>query len=109
MSETDDTPYENTLPLEDLRREVRRSWDRENHLVIALRTLPEVPDWRVLHLLSRAAKFPEDGNIGKAMQHVHGFDAIAPRVESEMGAGLWSRIRSGLLDAALEPKAPTNG
>ena len=81
-------PYENTFSLDDLRKEVRRQWDTRNALVKALRELPEVPDWRVLKLLSHAAKFPEDGEIGKSMQRTHGFDAIAPRVEYEMGAGL---------------------
>lgn len=72
-------------------------WDASNALVKALRELPEVPDWRVLHLLSRAAQFPEDANIGKRMQREHGLDAIAPKVEYEMGAGMWSRLRAGLL------------
>lgn len=90
-------PYENTLSIEELRKEIRREWDAKHALVKALKELPEVPDWRVLKLLSRAASFPADASIGKAMQREHGLDAIAPRVESEMGAGLWSRIRAGLL------------
>lgn len=101
MSETIDVdePYENTFSLEDLRKEVRRQWDARNALVKALRDLPEVPDWRVLKLLSHAAHFPDDAEIGKAMQRQHGFEAIAPKVEYEMGAGLWKRIRDGLTDA----------
>ena len=91
-----DEPYENSLSLEELRREVRRLWDNEAQLVKALRELPEVPHWRVQRVLGRAAKFPEDGNIGKRLQNEHGLDAIAPKTEYEMGAGLWWRIREGL-------------
>lgn len=90
-------PYENTLSLEELRIEVRRLWDRENALTKALRELPEVPHWRVLYLLSSAAKWPDDNNIGRRMQREFGFDAIAPRSEAEGGAGLWSLIRAGIL------------
>lgn len=96
-----DEPYENTFSLEDLRKEVRRQWDARNALVKALKELPEVPDWRVLKMLSHSAKFPEDANIGKAIQREHGLEAIAPRVEYEMGAGLWKRIRDGLLTPPL--------
>lgn len=96
-------PYENTLTLEELRKEIRREWDTKHALVKALKELPEVPDWRVLKLLSRAAVFPDDANVGKTMQREHGLEAIAPRVESEMGAGLWKRIRDGLL-----PSPPTS-
>lgn len=94
MSEIE--PYENTFTLEDLRKEVRRQWDTRNAFVKALKELPEVPDWRVLKLLSRAAKFPEDWESGKRMQRKHGLDAIAPRTEYEMGAGLWFRIYTAL-------------
>lgn len=103
---SDIEPYENTLTIEELRKEVRREWDAKHALVDALRNLPEVPDWRVLKLLSRAATFPDDASIGKAMQRVHGLDAVAPRLESEMGAGLWSRIRAGLLATSSSPSSP---
>lgn len=104
-------PYENTLSLEELRREVRRCWDRENALTKALRELPEVPHWRVMRLLSRAAKWPDDHNIGKRLQMISD-DAppddtegrkkirrhdIPYKSEYEGGAGLWSRIRAGLI------------
>lgn len=92
-----DEPYEHTFTLEELRKEVRREWDAKHSLVKALKELPEVPDWRVLKLLSHAAAFPDDATIGKAMQRVHGLESIAPKVEYEMGAGLWKRIRDGLL------------
>jgi hypothetical protein len=92
----DDEPYENTFSVDDLRKEVRRQWDARNALVKALKELPEVPDWRVLKLLSHAATFPEDAMMGKSMQRQFGFDAVAPKTEYEMGAGLWKRIRDGL-------------
>lgn len=96
MSETIE-PYENTFTLEELRREVRRMWDNQAELVKALKELPEVPHWRVQRVLGMAAKFPEDASIGKRLQNEHGLDAIAPKTEYEMGAGLWWRIREGLL------------
>lgn len=96
----DEEPYENTLSLEELRREVRQRWDTEHDLVRALRDLPEVPSWRVQRLLSRAAKYPEDWERGKKLQRQHGSGAITYKTEYEMGAGLWARIREGL-DAAL--------
>lgn len=100
--EAGDEAYEDTFSLEELRKEVRREWDAKAALVRALRDLPSVPDWRVLRLLSRAAVFPDDGNTGKAMQKEHGLEAIAPKVEYEMGAGLWKRIRDGLTEAGRE-------
>lgn len=90
-------PYENTLSIEDLRREVRRGWDLEHDMMKALRDLPEVPSYRVLLLLSGAAKFPDDANIGKQLQATHGREVIPYKLECEMGAGLWSRIRNGVL------------
>ena len=97
-----DQPYENTFSLEDLRKEVRRQWDARNALVRALRDLPEVPDWRVQRLLGMADT-NEDANIGKRLQREHGFDLIAPKFEYEIGAGLWHRIREGLIASAPSP------
>ncbi len=88
-------PYENTLSVDELRREVRRGWDEQAELVKALRDLPEVPSYRVLLMLSRAAKWPEDGNRGKRMQG-SGVKGIPYKTEAEMGAGLWSLIRAGI-------------
>jgi hypothetical protein len=100
MSEADEIePYENTMSLDELRREVRRLWDREHALTKALRELPEVPPWRVLYVLSSAAKWPDDHEVGKRMQREFGLDAIAPRSEPEGGAGLWHHIRTGVLAA----------
>jgi hypothetical protein len=92
-------PYENTLSLEELRREIRFEWDQKHALVKALRDPPEVPPTIVLHLLSRAGTWPDDNSRGKQMQREHGLDAIPPKSEYETGAGLWHRIRQGLLAA----------
>lgn len=95
MSEQDE-PYENTLSVEELRREVRRCWDRENALINALRDLPEVPHSKVLLLLSRAAKWSDDNNIGIQLQRKFGSTAIPYKSEYEGGAGVWYRIRRGM-------------
>lgn len=94
---SDDEPYENTLTLEELRREVRYEWDVKNALVRALRELPEVPPVAVLLYLSRAAKWPEDNSLGKQLQRKVGSAVIPFKSECEGGAGLWTRIRSGLM------------
>lgn len=97
MSEIE--PYENRLSIEELRREVRECWDREQMLAEALRDAPEMPHPWLLLFLSRAAKWPEDNNIGKMLQRRDklGLDAIPPKSECEGGAGVWYRIRQGLL------------
>lgn len=95
MSEIDE-PYENTLSLEELRREIRFEWNQKHALIKALRDLPEVPPVIVQRLLSSAAKWPDDNNIGKRLQREHGSEAIPYKSEYESGAGLWHRIRRGL-------------
>ena len=99
MGDDIDKPYENTLSIEELRREVRFEWDQKNALVKALRDLPEVPPVIVLHLLSRSGKWPDDNSLGKQLQRKHGLDAVPPKSEYESGAGVWFRIRRGLLAA----------
>lgn len=92
-----DEPYENKLSIEELRREVRECWDREAALIKAMQDLPDVaPPWICL-FLDRAAKWPEDNNIGRLLQRKHGLDAVPPKSECEGGAGVWHRIRQGLL------------
>ena len=89
-------PYENTLSIEDLRRELRRAWDEKLALRNALRALPEVPPPLVMKALSSAATFPTDWEIGKKMQRE--FPGSVPwKTEYQMGAGLYSRIREGLM------------
>ncbi len=95
MSEIE--PYENTLSLEELRREVRECWDREHAIARAIRDIPEMaPPW-ILIFLDRAAKYPEDNNIGNMLQRKLGLNAVPPKSECEGGAGVWYRIRQGLL------------
>lgn len=90
-------PYENKLSIEELRREVRECWDREQALVEALRDAPEMaPPW-ILLFLDRAAKYPEDNQIGKRLQREMGLATIPPKCECEGGAGVWHRIRQGLI------------
>jgi hypothetical protein len=95
MSELE--PYENTLSLDELRREVRECWDRERAIADALRNLPEMaPPW-VLLFFNRASEWPEDSNLGKRLQRKLGSEAIPFKSECETGAGVWYRIRQGML------------
>jgi hypothetical protein len=97
VTETKVEPYENKLTIEELRREVRECWDREQAIVDALRDLPEMaPDW-VLIFLSRAGQWPEDNSLGKLLQRKLGTSAVYPKSECESGAGIWYRIRQGML------------
>ena len=104
MSETDmelDEPYENTMSIEQLRQEVRRCWNLEGAMIKALRDLPEVPPYDVLIHLSSAARWPEDNNVGKRMQHElrkpNEPSPIPYKSECESGVGLWSLIRAGII------------
>jgi hypothetical protein len=92
--------YEDSLTVEQLRKEVRREWDRKEDLLLALRDLPEVPPTSVLNFLGEVTNSLEDKERGLALQRKHGLDAIPPRSEYEYGAGLWDRIRTGLLASA---------
>jgi hypothetical protein len=92
-----DTSYEDSLSIDELRREVRECWDREAAIIKALKDVPEMaPPW-ILLFLSRAAKWPEDSNLGKQLQRKLDLSAIPPKSECECGAGVWYRIRQGLL------------
>lgn len=71
---------------------------REIAFCEALENLPEVPPIPVLDMLEPAAKWPQDWERGKALQRKHGLEAIPPKAEYESGAGVWSRIRQGLLE-----------
>lgn len=88
--------YEDTLSAEELRREVRQCWDLEHALASALRDMPEMPPPWVLLFLDRAAKWPEDHDLGKTLQREMGLAVIPPKSECEGGAGVWHRIRQGL-------------
>lgn len=102
-----DAPYENTMTIERLRQEVRECWDRENAIVKALRELPETPPPWVLLFFDRAASWPEDNTLGKKMQRVLGSEAIPYKSECEGGAGVWYRIRQGMMQP--RPDSPEVG
>lgn len=110
MTESELQPYENTLTIDELRREVRECWDREQAIINALRELPEMaPPW-ILLFFSRASKWPEDSNLGKLLQRKLRLAAIPPKSECETGAGVWYRIRQGMLmdrPAEVLPDADT--
>jgi hypothetical protein len=95
-------PYENTLTLEELRKEVRRLWDDLSALDDALIELPEVPNWRVQRLLINASmnfrSMDHDvWQIGKQLQRKHGYESVVGKTEYECAVGLWSLLRKGAL------------
>jgi len=102
MSDTmkDLEPYENTLTIDELRREVRSLWDAGRALDQALIDLPEVAPIETLPFFMHAAMHqPKEGpdywNIGKQLQREH--DGIPFKTEYEFAAGLWKIIRDGIL------------
>lgn len=95
MSEIE--PYENTLSVEQLRSELRYYLDAHYGILCALRDAPEMPPPFVLLHLSTASKWPEDSNRGKELQRKLGLGVIPPKSECECGAGVWDRIRAGLV------------
>lgn len=97
MSDDGIEAIENVMTVEELRREYRRFVDDYYALINALRDAPEIPPRRVLLSLGQAASYPQDHERGKRMQREHGADAIPWKSECEGGAGLWFRIRAGLL------------
>lgn len=98
--ETKIEPYENTLSVEELRRELRYYLDLHYGILHALRDVPEMPSPFVLLHLGTVAKWPEDSNRGKELQRKLGLDVIPPKSECECGAGLWDRILRGLGESA---------
>lgn len=91
---------EDTMGVEELRRELRRAWDIHYGLIDALNNLPEVPEPRVLSALSEGAK--DEGWMGKIMQRRLGLEVIPPVSECERGAGLWFFLRNALRRARNE-------
>lgn len=92
-----DPTYINSLSVEELRRELIYALEVKYGLFFALRDAPEMPDSLVLLHLGTVAKWPEDAKVGKQRQRELGSDVIPFKTECESGAGLWERIRSGLL------------
>lgn len=92
-----DKNYLMSLSVEELRSELEHSLEVQYGILHALRDAPEMPPPFVLLQLGTAAKWPDDSNRGKTLQRKLGLEVIPPKSECECGAGLWSRIRSGLL------------
>lgn len=90
-------PYENKLSIEELRRELRECWDREFAICDAIRDAPLLPPPWILLFFSQSGKWPDDYERGKLLQRQRGLDAVPPKTECEIGAGVWSRIRRGLI------------
>lgn len=100
-----DEDYINSLNIGDLRIEAKYALEVKYGLLNALRDLPEFPEPFVLIHLAQAAKYPDDFNLGKELQRTHGLNVIPPKHECEGGAGLWRRIRNGLIElSALKIK-----
>ncbi len=95
--------YEDTLTIDELRREVRTLWDRELALNMDLLNLPEVPSIETMRALTHAAMGmcdPDVKPIGCALQRDH--KSIPYKTEYECAAGLWSLLRAGVLAAKKE-------
>lgn len=90
-------PYENTLSVEELRRELRRAWDVHYGFMKAIRDAVDMPDPFILKEISYAARHPQDWETGNKIQRELGFERVPPVSECESGAGLWVRIRRGLV------------
>lgn len=65
----------------------------------ALAELPEIAPPEVASLLSSVHMNDAFLCEGRRLQMKHGLDAVAPRVEQECGAGAWSFMRQGVLNA----------
>lgn len=91
-----DENYINRLTAEQARLELLIALENQYALLDALRNAPEIADPIVLHFLSSAAAY-EDKDLGKLLQRKHRLDAVPPVSECETGAGIWWRIRQGLL------------
>lgn len=89
--------YIDSLSLEELRRELKYSLEVQYGILFALRDNPLIPSPFILLHLGTAAKWPEDSKTGKELQRKLGSEAIPYKSECECGAGLWTRIRKGLL------------
>ena len=93
-----DENYIDSLSAEDARRELKYTLERYYGILYALRDAPELPEPYVLIALSHAAKYPTDNNVGRKLQRELGSERIPFKHECEGGAGLWQRIRRGLID-----------
>lgn len=62
-------------------------------LVSALRDWPRMPEPLVLRNIK--GKFPEDWEVGKAIQRELGLEVVPPVTECEIGAGAWDMMTKG--------------
>jgi len=95
-------PYENTLSIETLRREIRREWDDRHDLTRALRDLPEVPPSNVLiHLgeggASNNLSDEIKGEVRRMQMSPEHRGKIPFKAECEWGMAVWIAMRRGLL------------
>lgn len=97
-----DENYVNRMSIERLRTELTEALDLQFELSQALHDKPELPSPRLLHHLGQSGTWPDDSAVGKMLQRKHGLDAIPPVSECESGAGVWWRIRQGLVTALPE-------
>jgi len=87
-------PYENTLSIDELRKEVRHCWNMQRAFTEALAELPDVPDHLALRLLVDVrGGFPEMWEIGKNEQRKHPWGTVPSKTEYEIAQGFWSIIR----------------
>jgi hypothetical protein len=95
-------PYENTLSLDELRREVRDAWNQSHALNNALLELPEVPPIDAIRAITHAGM--NSRNIGawergKEIQRKHEWGVVPSKTEYECAVGLWSVIREAIIAA----------
>lgn len=98
-------PYENTLDLSALRREVRAAWGSHAAFVEAIRMLPDMAEPEALwHLVdaAMAVKGHHLWQMGKEAQRSMGLSVVPPKSELENAAGLWIVIRDALRSAQQE-------
>jgi hypothetical protein len=91
---------EDHISHEELKKEFRWLADVHYALLRALQNAPDMPPPQVLAILGESAN-ATDGDDGRAHRRIYGStDIIPPKAECESGAGLWLRIRRGLLSAS---------
>lgn len=100
---------EDYMSIEELRKELRREWDDRRALTVALQSLPEVPEYRVLKVLADAAFYGKPArddfkDIGWEVQRRLGSSAVPFKAEIEAAAGLWTLIRRSLSAQHGEPE-----
>lgn len=69
----------------------------------AVQSLPEIAPKEVLAVLGSVPMSDAFFHEGKRLQRLYGLDAVAPRVEQECAAGVWSFMRQGILAASPKP------